>query len=146
MSTFEVQINGVVVRADSADAVMELIDTFRRRTRSEPSAQPTLTGLSQPATAPVGERVVKFIQALYAAGRSGVEANELAQQIGVDGARGLGGFVGQTNRLLVKHDVRPSRVWTNRRVGDERRWYGGPDLGEAIVALRIDVANSHERG
>jgi hypothetical protein len=133
---FWVDIDHVRVKCDSAQDVAELVRVLRTQGNGKkPVPAKTEQAPSNREDAGKG-RVIQFLTFVRNAGEEGANGLEMTGYLGIDGVKGLGGFVSTIRRELIAAGLKPEDVFDRKRTKEGWRWFGRMKLEEALTTLQ----------
>jgi hypothetical protein len=124
--------NGVVIRCASAEDAISLAHKLGGEQRDDTNSRRRPPGRSR------GDGLattIAWFKAVRRAGRKGISSRELADEIGLGGARGLGSLSGHARRHLEPSGIDFDALFTIERTKNGVLWFATPELSAAIEAL-----------
>jgi hypothetical protein len=139
-----------VIFKPNGEVLCETVDEARQwaeflRRDAKPSAKvggATPSNGQRPFLPKSPEPLIKLLNAIQTAGGE-IAAQQLAEQMGLKAAKGLGGYQAMANGLLRLAGLKVEDVFKQYRgIEGKSYWKAGPKIGEAINELRAAFKKS----
>lgn len=143
---YRVNLRTGEISCDTAQEAIALTAQFAGRspgTMTPTESAPLLNGYS-PAEASRRSKMAKqalmFLEAVKAAGNTGVGGEALAKKIGASGVSGIGAVVLNLNKFLKPHGLKTDDVAERRREGNDKLWSPRRQIDDAIGILTKQIS------
>jgi hypothetical protein len=132
-------LEGIPVETSTAAEAVELIRAFKAAAADGPvqPVHPDRGHQQNGYVAPAGAHswAKDFLLEIRNSGSAGARTEQIAEALGVESTKGIGGKLAIINRVIEHTGFKPQDTYNNDRTPEGRFWKPRPKIDAAIAAL-----------